>query len=471
MVNYGCCKNKSFPLNYYICQKCFKVFHRSCVQQSKAKFKFLKDFQIICCSSNLDYSDTDEKSLMEQTISDLTENNDMQNNYIEKLKLEHKHFVEEASQREDDFLEQIQKQRKCIDEYDAELIQLRETIKTLTSKSTDTVSTQTNTLLMTINNSTQTENVEKVTISLSTQTTNEANFEERAAEFEKTIRELNNILQNMLVSIDTLTQENKIYQYEIEELKSKISFLNGTGPNEKKTVASRTDVGRRRIVVVSHSRGRNLGMMLRNLLEDYYEVESIVKPHADDKELIQTALKNSGRLGRNDVVFLWPNKCKSSLVSDFLLPLKNTRGIIITEPYHSVSSTSNDVIYKTNLELLKAAYHAKLEDCVLESNNFLRKSNYRNPTNLNNKGKYFLCKAIKNVIINCKLTLQTYDKTIDCNNEKLITCVETEEVRCNSISSPNRMGLSPLTMVQDDRIMEKSCDSFLDLKKRAQVSI
>lgn len=469
MVNYGCCKNKAFPQNYYICQKCFSVFHRSCVQHNKAKFKFLKDFQIICCKNNLENSVNGEKSIMEQTISDLTENNETQNNYIEKQKLKHKNFVDEATQREDELLEQIHKQNKCIDEYEAELIQIRKTILTVTCKSTETVSTQTNTLLMKINKPTQTESDEKETISHSTQTLNETYFEERITDFENTIQELNNILQNMLVSIDTLTQENKMYQYEVEELKTKIHYLNGQGLKEKKTVVPKTEEGRRKILIVSHFRGRNLGTLLRNLFEENYVVESIVKPHADDKELLQTALKNAKHLGRNDIVILWPNICRSILVSDFLLPLKNTQGIILTEPYRSVSCPTNDVIYKTNLELLKAAYQAKLENCVLESNNFLRKSNYTNTTNLNKKGKFFICQAIKNAILNRKLTLQNYDKLSSSNNEDLIACTETENFSRNIFFSPTRFDSLPLPLAQKNRIMEKSTGSFLDLKERAQV--
>lgn len=71
------------------------------MQQNENKYVFLKDLQITCCSNGLDASVNIEKSLLEQPISNLTVDSDMQNSFIENLKYEHKIFFEEVSQRGD----------------------------------------------------------------------------------------------------------------------------------------------------------------------------------------------------------------------------------------------------------------------------------------------------------------------------------------------------------------------------------
>lgn len=459
MVNYGCCKTKSFPNTYYICKNCFKVFHRSCVQQSKSKFKFLKDFQITCCDNNENKHVIDEKSILEQTISDLTDNSVTQNKYIERIKHEHKAFVEEATQLEDDLLEQMQKYRKCIEEYEAEILELRATIKRMTIKSTKNGSTQTRVMTKQINEATQTANGKEGTNSLSTQITN---VEESASGLGKDVNEQIGILQEMLTSIETLTQENKMYQLEIDELKSKFNLFNHDELKEKKKSTVRPAVVGRKVLIVSHYRGRNVGVLLKNLLGNNFVVESIVKPDANDNELIRTALQKGKLLGRNDMVILWPNTSSSSLVRNFLLQLKNTQRLIVTVPYRSDSSSKNNVIYEKNLELLKSAYQAELGHCIFECNNVLRKSNYFNPTNLNRKGKYYLSKSIKNIIHNCEGTKLEHDEMIASNKKKLISAAEIKR-NCNLYH--NRPSSSTPTEEEGTR------SSFLDLRERKLVSM
>lgn len=60
---------------------------------------FLKNFQIIRCNNNLYGSVIDEKSLLQQSISNLIDNNEMQINHFETLKLHHTFFLKEATQR------------------------------------------------------------------------------------------------------------------------------------------------------------------------------------------------------------------------------------------------------------------------------------------------------------------------------------------------------------------------------------
>lgn len=88
----------------------------------------------------------------------------------------------------------MNRHRKCLDECEAKIACLSGTTKRITGKSAETVLNQT--LILFTNKPTQTENVGKDTINPSTQTTNNDNFEENAAELEKDIP---NILQNKLI--------------------------------------------------------------------------------------------------------------------------------------------------------------------------------------------------------------------------------------------------------------------------------
>lgn len=78
--------------------------------------------------------------------------------------------------------------KKVIDEYEAKIVKLGGTMKTVTSNSTETAYTQTIISSTTISQPTQTDKEEK---EASTQTTNEANSKKRATKLEKTIQELN----------------------------------------------------------------------------------------------------------------------------------------------------------------------------------------------------------------------------------------------------------------------------------------
>ncbi|KAG5884331.1 hypothetical protein JTB14_007840 [Gonioctena quinquepunctata] len=399
MVNFGCCKTRPFPSNYYICKNCLKIFHRSCVQQNKNKYNFLKDFQITCCSNDLDIIANDEKSLLELTINDLTQNSEMQNSYIEKLKQEQKILIEEVTQREEDQNEQIRYYQERIKVQKSEIADMRNTIDERDKKSRQTISTQTS--ITTNNKTAQTENDMKKTINCAIQTAATVNYEKRAIDLEMDIIELNNLMKNMLTSIETLTQENTLYRKKIDLLKNDLHFSNVTKKEGKDKIISYRSEVKRKILIVSNYRGRNLSIYLRKLLGDNYIIESIVKPNADDNELIYTVQHNADRLNVNDMVVLWPNKSTSDLVEKILIPLRNTRCTIITVPYRRNScSRINDMIYKNNIELFKTAYQANLGDCLLECNNFLRKSNYISETTLNETGKWFLCKAIQAVIEN-----------------------------------------------------------------------
>lgn len=126
----------------------------------------------------------------------------------------------------------------------------------------------------------------------------------------------------MLVSIVTLTGENRMYQGVVEELRNKFCFVNYESINNKQLI-QRNERQKRKMVNVSYFRIRNFGLLLRNFLGDKH-VQSIVKPYAHDTELIQINLRKLRHLGYGDMVIMRPYICKISLVSEILLQVENT---------------------------------------------------------------------------------------------------------------------------------------------------
>lgn len=142
MINYECCKMKQ--LTSYLCINCFKVFHKSCIHKNKSKYIFVGDHKIKCCKAMNSVEDiTHEKSLLEETISEINENSLLQEQYISRLKEEHKKFVEEVSIREEELNLFIKNQEDLLKTANIEIGKLKNEIFLLTKKETISQSTQT----------------------------------------------------------------------------------------------------------------------------------------------------------------------------------------------------------------------------------------------------------------------------------------------------------------------------------------
>lgn len=74
MTTFECCKTKPFPNSYYVCVSCVGVFHRSCVLRDKSKFTLIGGHKIKCCEKSETEHLLSEKSILEETISELNEN-------------------------------------------------------------------------------------------------------------------------------------------------------------------------------------------------------------------------------------------------------------------------------------------------------------------------------------------------------------------------------------------------------------
>lgn len=89
---YKCCNR---PFMHYVCVKCFSVIHKCCLSKYKNKIKHLRENKIVCCQSTEESfsNDDDEKSILEKTINDLTDDSEMKTKHIKKLREEKKNYL------------------------------------------------------------------------------------------------------------------------------------------------------------------------------------------------------------------------------------------------------------------------------------------------------------------------------------------------------------------------------------------
>lgn len=145
MSNFECCKTKSFPNSYFICVNCIKIYHRSCVLKDKTKVTFVNGYKIKCCKT-LDSAEIimQQKSILEDTITEMNESTLLREQHINKLKQDHEKFIEEITEREEELNMLIGKQEEYLQKANEEIEKLRRDIILLQKKpATSTNSTQT----------------------------------------------------------------------------------------------------------------------------------------------------------------------------------------------------------------------------------------------------------------------------------------------------------------------------------------
>ena len=141
-VAYKCCKNK--PFIHYVCEKCHGIYHKACISKFRKQIRFVKQNIINCCVDDLSFNEPDEKSILEKTLSELTEDSEMKNKHIEKLTLNNKLILDEAQKREEELTELLVGHEKTIQELKQIIDELKKTMaKKTKTKTTNSVSTQT----------------------------------------------------------------------------------------------------------------------------------------------------------------------------------------------------------------------------------------------------------------------------------------------------------------------------------------
>lgn len=141
MTSYKCCHTKFV---HYVCVKCYGIYHKSCLPKFRNKVQLTEENKLICCEDLNTKNDYDEeKENLEKTVSELVEDGEIKNSYIEKLKTDNNVFLQEALKREDEMNEIIQKQEDTIQELKERinkmtpLVQSNDEIKSTSSTQTN----------------------------------------------------------------------------------------------------------------------------------------------------------------------------------------------------------------------------------------------------------------------------------------------------------------------------------------------
>ncbi|KAG5878908.1 hypothetical protein JTB14_034600 [Gonioctena quinquepunctata] len=132
-----------------------------------------------------------------------------------------------------------------------------------------------------------------------------------------------------------------------------------------------------KILIVAGTHGRNLSRMLTRQNKDCV-IESIIKPDAHDKDIIQTAISSAKKLCKQDVVIIWTSEPHIILIDEFIMKMEHTNPIVLTKPYlYGTDKYKNSEIYRDNLSFFKELHLRKIQkQHVIECNTVLRRSNY-----------------------------------------------------------------------------------------------
>lgn len=401
-TKFKCCKK---DMNNYICIACQHIFHSSCLARMK-NVKKLHEHYIYCsegCVKNekykkdemdilvleleknkrslsekditmteLEFRATEEIEEMKNAIGELQTKNKEKDSFIKKLQKQIKDFEDEVFEEEQKFEARQMEQKRHVEKLLKEITEMKQQNRTLS------------------------EEIRK-------------NKDEHKLLTNK-LKILQEIRDEMTISIETLEAENDMYKNknELSDLCEKSKTKNNV-PNNIKTSSNRqlkvlpaTKTDRPKIRIIAQALGKNLGEGLNNLLGDTHSVLSVIKPGATDCELLNDAISEVKNFTLKDTLIFWPCVANKTFIQNLLMPFKNVKIIIITQPYQKTNYKNiNNLIYYNNLELKKEACKVGKGAYVLECNNVLRRDNYcGRGKSLTKVGKYYICKTIKDVITN-----------------------------------------------------------------------
>lgn len=403
---FKCCKKDT---SNYICVICHGIFHSSCMSRNK-NIKILND-NFIYCSQKCNKEENTKKEDMERLVAELEENKQklmQKDNTMTELEFRAMDELDEmktliAEQRNDNkakdlFIAKLQKQIKDFEDEILEEDRKHEIRQSQQTRYFEEINKE----MMEIKerNKSLLEEIEK----------HKGHQEQVTHE----LRELQEVQRMMVVSMETLEAEKEMYQNEVSKLRKRPvskginAQKNAVSPLKEDKIHGKSNLNvlkkeKLNIRLFTNSMGRRMSEVLFYQLGDTYSVHSIVKPNAKDDELLKDAISEAKKLTSNDILIFWPKLANKSLVQDLLIPY-NVKTILITQPYHNINFKNiNDLIYYNNLEMKREAIKVGKEKSILECNDVLRKNNFcQKGLSLNQTGKYFLCKAIKNLIENYK---------------------------------------------------------------------
>lgn len=311
---FKCCKTKNF--NNFCCKVCFGIFHDSCISRRKGVV-FVEGHLILC-----------SKECMER----LTKNEE-----VNKLSVRKLNSGKEIYEKKDEALEELKKKYeddlKSLNKYTEELsldndnkdFYIKSLLKTIqdfeiqTNEHKQSITLRFDSQKKLINNL----NKERNEI-LKVNEVMKVNLEDSLSQvriFEERLKEFNEIRKDMLQTIKTLTEDNKVYASEVFKLKNKLAITRTdaiedtcsnsnnssinkvTNVDPNKTNSKAEGISRRKIMILSDEYGRYLDSFIKNKCNSV-TTETIIKPGALFQNVIEDIVSLTRNYTLNDYVLI-----------------------------------------------------------------------------------------------------------------------------------------------------------------------
>lgn len=402
-INFKCCKNKVF--NNLYCIVCFDVFHPSCIERKK-HFKELGGCKIYCSQNceNKDNYKKEETDKLYEKIDSLKKENSEKNILLQKNEYDKNEEIEqmqavinEISKTLEEKNNHIKRLNKRTRDFENEALELeREDVEKL-KEQINVI----NDLNKQISDFHEMQKLHKSELQ---------NKNDKIVSLEDEIKDLDRISRQMLESIKLLEGENARYNWELKNLTHDINKFSNTThkrvestkninelahevtkPMNDITVTRRGDKdNKNKILILCDEGGRNLGRLLNLQLKDKYSIETIIKPGACLKDVIEYIDRLTKTFTLNDFViiqagfndFLYHNYPSFKLLNFKLKQCLNTNLILTTVP--SKLPKYEFFINKFNDKLIN--YIIRLDKCVEKSKVSI--------VDVNNKDGYSISKKI-----------------------------------------------------------------------------
>lgn len=182
-------------------------------------------------------------------------------------------------------------------------------------------------------------------------------------------------------------------------------FKNYATKSLVKSTLEKRQKKRSKLLFVAGRHGINCGSKLNELLGDKYQVFSVVKPNANNIELLRTCKTEARNFTSRDVLIVWLksyNFTNDKILDSFTSSFGYANLIFITEPYvYNIcpASRRNDDIHNFNLSLINKFLETTTQIKVFDCNSFLKHNHFLNFTdNLKENAKYKICKNLSKLI-------------------------------------------------------------------------
>ncbi|KAG5865146.1 hypothetical protein JTB14_004984 [Gonioctena quinquepunctata] len=235
---------------------------------------------------------SEEKSVLEQTLGDLTEDTVAKDKYIEILKNDLKIFTEDALKAEKEMQELLDQQNVFLKIANEEIDKYKKSLDEINSITKSSAATQT-------------------CISAKKHTGIQVSPE----------------VASKCIAVG-FTNSTHLCN-ELDRFENRTSFnRKDIHPSSECT----TIVNKPRLLLISGYHGKNISKFIHHQSQKFI-VSSIVKTNAADSILVRTAIDNSVSYVKQDFVILWTSNPHPQLIDDFISKLNHTNPLILTQPY------------------------------------------------------------------------------------------------------------------------------------------